>query len=87
MTKIAILSTAHIHTPGFVRHLKERPDIQVAAVYDPNPVLAQKYATELNVPVADSAGGHHEQHLADRRQTVAGDRHRLTFFESVRNPS
>jgi len=54
MTKIAILSTAHIHTPGFVRHLKERTDIQVAAVYDPNPVLAQKYAAELNVPVAAS---------------------------------
>ena len=49
MKRIGILTTGHIHTPGFVRHLKERTDIQVAALWDSNAALAEKYAKEFNL--------------------------------------
>ena len=54
MTKVAILTTAHIHTPGFVKRLKERiaaGTVQIAGVYDPMPALAKKYAEELGAPI------------------------------------
>ena len=52
MTKIALLTTGHIHTPGFVKMLKARADVQIAWVWDSNAVLAEKYAKELNAPMA-----------------------------------
>ena len=53
--KLGILTVGHIHTPNFIKRLQERPEIQVAGVYDPNPKLAAKCAGELNAPVVDTA--------------------------------
>ena len=55
MAKVALLTTGHIHTPNFVKILRGRKDVQVAGVYDPNPVLAEKYAGELGAPVLADA--------------------------------
>lgn len=55
MTRIGILTAGHIHTPGFVKRLKERKDVQIAAVWDPNPLLAKKIAGEFAAPIAASA--------------------------------
>ena len=55
MARIGILTTAHIHTPDFIKRLKERPDVQVAAVWDPDAALAKKFAGELGAPDAASA--------------------------------
>jgi len=48
MTQVALIGCAHIHTPGFVKRLQARSDVQVTAVWDHDPERAQKWATELN---------------------------------------
>jgi predicted dehydrogenase len=53
MTSIALVGCAHIHTPSFVNRIRQHPDIQVAAVWDPSPVRAQKRAADLDAPVVD----------------------------------
>lgn len=56
MTEIAFVGCAHIHTPGFVKRIKERTDVRVVAVWDHDPARAAKNATELGAPaVADPA--------------------------------
>jgi predicted dehydrogenase len=42
------VGTAHIHTPGFVRRLNAREDVQVKYVWDDLPQRADKWAGELN---------------------------------------
>jgi len=51
MTQLALVGCAHIHTPGFVNKLKEREDLKVKSVWDPNPVRAEKRAAELGAAV------------------------------------
>jgi predicted dehydrogenase len=55
MAKVAILTTAHIHTPNFVRRLAGRMVVQVAGVWDRDRGLAEKFAKELGVGVLASA--------------------------------
>ncbi len=62
MARIGILTTGHIHTPGFVKRLKERADVQVAGVWDPDGGLAEKYGKELGAAVV----GTPEKILGDR---------------------
>ncbi|MGQ9662778.1 MAG: Gfo/Idh/MocA family protein [Kiritimatiellia bacterium] len=51
--KIALVGCAHIHTPSFVKRLKERSDVSVAAVWDHDAERAKKNAHELRCePVA-----------------------------------
>ena len=45
---IAIVGCAHIHTPQFAQILRQRPDCQVKAVWDPDAARAQKWAKEMN---------------------------------------
>ena len=40
--EIGLLSVGHIHTPNFIKRLKERSDLQVVGIYDPNLKLAEK---------------------------------------------
>lgn len=47
MQKLALVGASHIHTPGFVKKLKERPDIQVSYVWDRIPAVAERHAGEL----------------------------------------
>jgi hypothetical protein len=44
MPKLALVGASHIHTPGFVKKLKERPDIQVSYVWDRIPAVAERQA-------------------------------------------
>lgn len=52
MIDIALVGTAHIHTPGFVRRLQARDDIAVKWVWDHQPERAQKWAEVLGSQVA-----------------------------------
>ena len=44
MKKFALLGASHIHTPGFAEKMEARSDVEVVAVWDPDPAIAQKYA-------------------------------------------
>lgn len=54
MLKIGLLTTAHIHTPDFIKRIRERGDLAVAGVFDPTPALAQRYADQLGAPALAS---------------------------------
>ena len=47
MKNLALIGTSHIHTPGFVKKLKDRKDIKVIAVWDKDESLARKNAEIL----------------------------------------
>ena len=47
MVQVALVGCGHIHTPGFVKRLQARPDVQVKAVWDHLPERARKWAEEL----------------------------------------
>jgi predicted dehydrogenase len=51
MTTVALVGVAHIHTPGFVKRLLARDDVQVKYVWDPQPERAQRRAEELSAQV------------------------------------
>ncbi len=51
-TTAALVGGGHIHTPGFVKKLNERSDVQVKYVWDHDTERAQRRAKELNAPVA-----------------------------------
>ena len=47
MKKFALIGASHIHTPGFVKKLKDRNDIKVIAVWDKDESLARRNAQIL----------------------------------------
>jgi len=47
MTNIAILGCAHIHTPGFVKKIKDRSDVMIKTIWDHDPARGQKYADDV----------------------------------------
>jgi predicted dehydrogenase len=47
MTNIALLGCAHIHTPGFVKKIKDRGDLIIKTIWDHNAARGQKYADEV----------------------------------------
>ncbi len=52
MTNLALVGCAHIHTPGFIKRMKERAGIKVVSVWDHDDARAKKNADELGAPVA-----------------------------------
>ncbi len=56
MISIALLGTAHIHTPDFVRRLPHRKDVKVVTVWDHDSARAQKYADQLGVKTTNDLG-------------------------------
>ena len=42
MQRTALVGCAHIHTPGFVRRLNNREDIEVRSVWDHDRARAEK---------------------------------------------
>lgn len=48
MHKTAFVGCAHIHTPGFVKRINERPDVEAKLVWDHDVDRAEKRAAELN---------------------------------------
>jgi predicted dehydrogenase len=51
MHQVALIGCAHIHTPGFIKRINERPDIRVKAVWDHDAERAGRRAAELNSQV------------------------------------
>ena len=47
MVTVALVGCAHIHTPGFINKVKQRPDIRVKWVWDHNATRGQRRAAEL----------------------------------------
>lgn len=50
MVHVALVGGGHIHTPGFVKRLQNRPDVTVKAVWDHDTQRAQRWAGELGCP-------------------------------------
>ncbi|NLE99550.1 MAG: Gfo/Idh/MocA family oxidoreductase, partial [Anaerolineales bacterium] len=50
MVHVALVGGGHIHTPGFVKRLQNRPDVTVKAVWDHDAQRAQRWAGELGCP-------------------------------------
>ena len=62
MKTLAFLGVAHIHTPNFVKLVKERPDqFRVKAVWDVQPERAQIAASHLDCHTVD----HYADIIAD----------------------
>lgn len=55
MLTVGVVGVAHIHTPGFLKKLKERTDVKVKCVWDPQQDRAKKRAEELGVRAVASA--------------------------------
>ncbi len=54
MIAVALVGTAHIHTPNFVERLLKRQDVKVVAVWDREVTRAKKYAEQLGLePTSD----------------------------------
>jgi len=50
--QLALVGGAHIHTPGFIKRLNERPDMAVKYVWDHDAARAEQRAQALNAQVA-----------------------------------
>lgn len=51
MVQVALVGCAHIHTPNFVKRIKERSDVKVKSVWDHDAARARKNAQELDATV------------------------------------
>ncbi len=49
----ALVGCAHIHTPGFIKRLNDRADVQVKLVWDHDAARAEKCAAELKAKVTN----------------------------------
>lgn len=56
MTRIALVGCAHIHTPGFIKRLQARTDVEVACVWDHEPGRAAAPAEALKARVVPDVG-------------------------------
>ncbi len=50
MPNIAILSTAHIHTKGFLEHLSKKENCRLAGIWDDAPDRGGRYAAQYGAP-------------------------------------
>ncbi len=50
MIRIAMLSTAHLHANSYAQEARNSPDVQIACVWDDDPVRGEPAAKELGVP-------------------------------------
>lgn len=53
MANIGLVGCAHIHTPGFINTIKNRQDVKITKVWDPNPARSQKRAADLGAAVVN----------------------------------
>ncbi len=54
MANIALVGCAHIHTPGFVKRLQARSDINTVAVWDRDPARARTCSDQLSAPAIEN---------------------------------
>jgi len=57
MTRIALVGCAHIHTPGFIKKLQSRKDVEVPFVWDHDAKRAAAAAEALKARVIPEVGG------------------------------
>ncbi|NMB11186.1 MAG: Gfo/Idh/MocA family oxidoreductase [Firmicutes bacterium] len=50
MLRIAMLSSWHVHAPGYAREIQSRSDARITAVWDEDPARGRKWAADLGVP-------------------------------------
>lgn len=50
--RLAIAGLVHGHVDGFFRAAKNRTDVQIAGVFEPNPIWQRKYAQKYGLPEA-----------------------------------
>ena len=50
MMRIAMLSSWHVHAPGYAREIQARSDARITAVWDEDPDRGRKWAADLGVP-------------------------------------
>jgi predicted dehydrogenase len=55
MATIAFVGTGHIHTPGFINKVKQRPGLIVKSVWDHHTVRGERRAAELGAQVVAQA--------------------------------
>ncbi|MBI5834911.1 MAG: Gfo/Idh/MocA family oxidoreductase [Armatimonadetes bacterium] len=48
--KLALLSGAHVHTPGYLKTIRERDDLELAVVWDDMPSRGQEIAESMGCP-------------------------------------
>lgn len=53
MIRIAMLSCGHVHTDGYCRRIAERPDCELAAVWDDMPARGRQFAARYEADFAD----------------------------------
>lgn len=53
MKQLALVGCAHIHTPGFVKRLQAREDVQITAIWDHEFARAEQWATETGAPTVN----------------------------------
>ncbi len=56
MTTLALVGCAHIHTPGFIKKLKDHADVKVKTVWDHDAARAKKRAEELTAHATTDVG-------------------------------
>lgn len=50
MLRIAMLSSWHVHAPGYAREIQSRSDARITAVWDEDQTRGRKWAADLGVP-------------------------------------
>ena len=53
MMRVALVGCAHIHTPGCIKRLQARKDVEVVSVWDHDSARAQRRAGELGATVSE----------------------------------
>src|SRR6187549_3428202 len=53
MTTIAFVGCGHVHTPGFIKKVQQRPGITVKSVWDHNRVRGERRAAEMGATFVD----------------------------------
>ena len=54
MLRIGMLSSWHVHAPGYAREIQSRSDSRITAVWDEDPVRGRKWAADLGVPFEEN---------------------------------
>jgi predicted dehydrogenase len=53
-TTLALVGCAHIHVPGFAKHLADRPDVRVKWAWDPDPARVARWGAVVKARTAAS---------------------------------
>lgn len=82
--QLALVGGAHIHTPNFIKRLKARKDVRVAAVWDHDEERARQRAGELDAPVRGLAAIWADPAIAGAIVCAETDRHEALVTDGAR---